>query len=349
MRKPHTAVRMPIRTISAQLLSLHTPRSLSTIASTSTVATSLNATATISTIASAAPRCVRQATIQSTPTRPRPRPRHINVLNVNVPQHSRRHYTSQSDGENRQPATSADLFDILQNEVKEETTLIEDPPVLPAGWKIKDFKGENTVYLKRDYKDEKVVVRFVLRDPLTDPQGGEDDFSQDPYADMSNVSGQDDTAPQVESGSASDRSGAGSGSDAYDQDAMDAMRTENLAQFEVILSKPQATSLSIVVRCIVDADTGDFMVHQMLQLDAIIAHEQSPAAMLKRESAYQGPEMHELPEEMQEALSSFLADRGVNEELASFVGQYQDYKEQREYVGWLQKFAAFMHAKKSNN
>ena len=51
---------------------------------------------------------------------------------------------------------------------------------------------------------------------------------------------------------------------------------------------------------------------------------------------YTGPPFENLDSELCAILEQYIEERGVNVELAQFVPEYVDYKEQREYVQWLQ-------------
>jgi complement component 1 Q subcomponent-binding protein len=62
---------------------------------------------------------------------------------------------------------------------------------------------------------------------------------------------------------------------------------------------------------------------------------QSFEAEKKSADAYPGPSFANLDEDLQALVETYVADRGVNEELASFVVEYIDWKEQREYITWL--------------
>lgn len=55
------------------------------------------------------------------------------------------------------------------------------------------------------------------------------------------------------------------------------------------------------------------------------------------ESIYQGPEFSELAEDLQDAFQGFLEeDVGVNNDVAAFITMYFDYKEQCQYVKFLE-------------
>jgi complement component 1 Q subcomponent-binding protein len=44
---------------------------------------------------------------------------------------------------------------------------------------------------------------------------------------------------------------------------------------------------------------------------------------------YRGPEYDNLDVALQDEFEAFLKERGLNESLAQFIGQYADYKEQK--------------------
>jgi complement component 1 Q subcomponent-binding protein len=57
---------------------------------------------------------------------------------------------------------------------------------------------------------------------------------------------------------------------------------------------------------------------------------------------YSGPPFPQLDEDLQVLLESYLAERGVDTELAIFIPEYIDVKEQKEYLGWLKKVKDFV-------
>ena len=51
--------------------------------------------------------------------------------------------------------------------------------------------------------------------------------------------------------------------------------------------------------------------------------------------SYTGPPFGNLDEDLQVLFEKYLDERGVNTTMALFVPEYIDFKEQREYLGWL--------------
>jgi len=55
-----------------------------------------------------------------------------------------------------------------------------------------------------------------------------------------------------------------------------------------------------------------------------------------------GPVFDELADPLRDAFAAYLEERGVNEDLGEFVRHALYDKEQREYIGWLEKVGGFV-------
>lgn len=66
-----------------------------------------------------------------------------------------------------------------------------------------------------------------------------------------------------------------------------------------------------------------------------LANAQTAEKEWSRQSLYSGPPFGNLDEDVQVLLERYLDERGIDAGLASFVPDYIEFKEQREYVGWL--------------
>ena len=60
---------------------------------------------------------------------------------------------------------------------------------------------------------------------------------------------------------------------------------------------------------------------------------------------YHGPFFDKLSDDLKESMLSYLADRGIDEDMAFFIMAYSENKEQREYMNWLKKLMVFVEAK----
>jgi complement component 1 Q subcomponent-binding protein, mitochondrial len=69
--------------------------------------------------------------------------------------------------------------------------------------------------------------------------------------------------------------------------------------------------------------------------DADAVNPKSFDVELKGRGQYLGPVFQNLDEELQREVEVFVENRGINEELATFVGDYIDWKEQKEYMQWM--------------
>lgn len=54
------------------------------------------------------------------------------------------------------------------------------------------------------------------------------------------------------------------------------------------------------------------------------------------EDLYRGPMLEDLPEDVKDALDTYLEEEcGISEDVAAFIAMYADYREQMEYIAWL--------------
>ena len=56
----------------------------------------------------------------------------------------------------------------------------------------------------------------------------------------------------------------------------------------------------------------------------------------QNEGLYPGPEFNNLDEDLQVLFERYLDERGINTALALFIPDYIEYKEQKEYLRWLE-------------
>lgn len=59
---------------------------------------------------------------------------------------------------------------------------------------------------------------------------------------------------------------------------------------------------------------------------------------------YGGPAFEHLDADLQQMYEGYVMERGINERLSWFLQRYVDYKEQREYVQWLENMKKFIDA-----
>ncbi|KAI7849750.1 mitochondrial glycoprotein [Circinella umbellata] len=93
------------------------------------------------------------------------------------------------------------------------------------------------------------------------------------------------------------------------------------------------------------AQDGDMAIESvMFYKENKLAIEQSAEADWQRRGLYIGPQFAELDENVQSLFARYLEERGVNAGLATFLPDYVEYKEQKEYIHWLDSMKTFISA-----
>jgi complement component 1 Q subcomponent-binding protein, mitochondrial len=120
-----------------------------------------------------------------------------------------------------------------------------------------------------------------------------------------------------------------------DEDAMAEQRETSgfPAQLNITVTKPGKGAVQITAT----ADDGLIEVEDVFYFqNADLAEPNTAEKMHARQHVYAGPPFGNLDSDLQAMLERYLDERGINPQLATFVPDYIDYKEQREYVQWLE-------------
>lgn len=78
--------------------------------------------------------------------------------------------------------------------------------------------------------------------------------------------------------------------------------------------------------------------------NAALATAQTAEADYERRGIYAGPPFGNLDQEVQVLFERYLEERGINTALALFIPDYIDFKEQKEYMAWLENLKGFVSA-----
>ncbi|KTW31025.1 uncharacterized protein T551_01577 [Pneumocystis jirovecii RU7] len=222
--------------------------------------------------------------------------------------------------------TSKELSTKLGSEIKHEISLMKEE--IPENirtfiddgiFEIIDHQNSNEVELIRNFKNEKISITFSI-------------------SDINNMESEDFYNHENEN----------------EQIQKEPLKTKELSEFE-----QEDTPFNFLVRCniaitkpgsgalIIDAvaQDGTFVIDNILYYkDSDLALAQTAEADWQRRGAYMGPSFHSLDEDVQAMFERYLEERAINTSLALFIPEYVNYKEQKEYVNWLQDVKNFVDA-----
>ncbi|KAG8948738.1 Mitochondrial acidic protein mam33 [Tulasnella sp. 424] len=215
-----------------------------------------------------------------------------------------------------QGESDVELSTKLQEEIQYEKEASEQAGAEPdfvkefkadGVWKIEHQDGHDEVALVRQFGNETVRVIFSIGDIDTPQEVNEYDEEGNPIA--------------------------------QDEDA-----TSNPAfaiRCAITITKPNTGALSIDAV----AEDGNFAVDNVsYYADAKLAGELSAEADWKRRGLYIGPQFDHLDVGVQEAFEKYLDERDIGPALASFIPEFAEWKEQKEYTKWLEQVHKFVSA-----
>ncbi|KAF9652748.1 mitochondrial glycoprotein [Thelephora ganbajun] len=204
-------------------------------------------------------------------------------------------------------ALSQKLAEELKYE-QEASTEAGEPEFLTAFkgrgvWEVENVEGSDEVALTRKFGNESIRVVFSISDLQTDIEAEEFDGAEGEEGEVD--------APH---------------------------------------SSPVRCSISITKDAGVGALTFDAMAQEGLFVienisfypDGKLGTEMTAEADWKRRGLYIGPQFETLDVGVQEEFIRFLQERGINDDLALFIPELIEHKEQKEYVKWLGKVKGFV-------
>jgi len=170
-------------------------------------------------------------------------------------------------------------------------------------WNVEDIAGHDEVALTREFGDEKIRLLFSIADIDTPT---EPEFTPE----------EGESAPEAET-----------------QDASFPIRTS----ITVTKTGNGALSIDAIVQ------DGAFIVDNIsFYRDEKLANDATAEADWKRRGLYIGPQFDHLDVNVQELFERYLEERGISSSLALFIPEYAEYKEQKEYVKWLERVKTFI-------
>jgi len=92
-------------------------------------------------------------------------------------------------------------------------------------------------------------------------------------------------------------------------------------------------------------DGGEFSIETVnYGRDSNLMHQDTAEADWKRKGQYGGPTFDELDDDLQDLFGVYLKERGFDSNLASFIVEYLELKEQKAYEQWLSNVKSFLSA-----
>ncbi|KAI5306090.1 hypothetical protein KEM55_008731, partial [Ascosphaera atra] len=188
-----------------------------------------------------------------------------------------------------------------------------------------DNPGEDEVTMTRKFGDEDIKIVFSIADlktlaeePDMDESLGDEDFDND----LDNSKSNNANESQNDS-----------------EDPLN--RPSYPARVSVTIQKPDHGALHVEVL----ARDGLIQVEDVAYYTKPeLANAQTAEQGWQRQSMYTGPPFGNLDEELQVLLERYLDERGIDEGLATFIPDYMEFKEQKEYVTWLKNLKGFVEA-----
>ncbi|EPY54026.1 Mam33 family protein [Schizosaccharomyces cryophilus OY26] len=214
-----------------------------------------------------------------------------------------------------------DLLAALESELDyEKKHVLTDTSLPPIPYEIEDIRGDATVKLKTQKGDETIYIKFNVSDDTQEPAMEENELSdfQEEYENK----GQNQPIQEIPE----DEVGT----------------SEALGRFQpctVEVLKPGAGVLAFEAMAY---DEGFEIENIFFSKDTDVLTSDSVEAEWTRRKQYLGPSFKELDPELQDLFHSFLEERHIDSETASFVISFGLTKELKEYVRWLENVRDFV-------
>jgi len=193
---------------------------------------------------------------------------------------------------------------------------------LSKGWTVEDNAGEEDVALIKQEGNETIRISFSISD-INNESDSQFDYPEDPLEEESGETPQNEQSRE---------------------EALEEREYTDDQDFPVKLSI-QVTKAEKPGAILVEATVRDGLINidEFFYLkDASLAEPKTFEAEKARLDQFFGPPFVNLDEELQTLVEKYLQERGINEELASFVVDYIETKEPKEYIQWLQNVRDFV-------
>ncbi|KAJ3714990.1 mitochondrial glycoprotein [Lentinula raphanica] len=211
------------------------------------------------------------------------------------------------------------LSNKLQEELKYEKESMVDLPKEPeflqgfkaqGRWQIEDTPLHDEVTLTRKFGNENLRLTFSI----VDIRGEQEDFDNEAASEEN-----DEDGSQEE----------------------EVLNTYPIRASLTVTKSSTPGSLAVDMMC----QEGQFVIDNITYYqEGSLASDLTAEADWKRRGIYMGPQFDTLDIGLQEEFDKFLQERGIDQSLALFIPEFAEFKEQGEYVRWLEGVKGFVDA-----
>ncbi|KIW11463.1 hypothetical protein PV08_10763 [Exophiala spinifera] len=212
-------------------------------------------------------------------------------------------------------------------------------------WKVQDKPGTHEVFFTREFGNEKIKVALTVADI-------DNIADEDEYGGMDEDAALDDEVDYGSNKATINQSGVRGGKvdvmpeDSIapaDRDAEDTGLPDETPAYPINLTititKPSKRAIEI--RAVAQEGTIELDSISIFPKESLL-EAQTPKDAQEARSLYAGPTVGNLDPDLQAMLEKYLEERGIDVDFANFLPKYIDYKEQREYVQWLDDMKTFV-------
>ncbi|KAI8647710.1 mitochondrial glycoprotein [Parasitella parasitica] len=230
-----------------------------------------------------------------------------------------------------------DLVHLLDEELQFEKAESKVPAFISEFldtnlFQIEDKLGHDKVTLTRTFGNEKIKVIFSI----ADINNTVEEFTEEEVQDDAHV------APKDVADAANEKEGEKPEEEIAGIQGQESDNVSFPVRATVVIEKPDKGSL------VLNTVAQDGYLH----IDAVRYFKQGQMLQdttsvdigEQRQDLYMGPVYDELDEQIQITFTRYLEERGIDTALATFLPDYVDYKEQKEYVNWLKDVNDFVSA-----
>ncbi|KAF2459640.1 regulatory protein suaprga1 [Lineolata rhizophorae] len=215
---------------------------------------------------------------------------------------------------------------------------------------LQDLPGKEEIVLTRQYGDETIKITFSIASLQDMPEEPEDPAYDDEEMDETMKDAQ---APPGQKRPVNARGGK-ENPDVAPEDKVSPADQEDMNEeygdefdqgqsfpigLTINITRPNKGAISVAASTSNGALTVD---NVFFYPDANMAEPKDAETVFSRQGIYAGPPFGTLDEDLQSLIEQYLEERGIDAHMMLFVPEYIDYKENREYLQWLENMKNFV-------